>query len=113
MKYLLLLAIRIYWKIPTRLHQRCIFRESCSHYVYRLANEHGFFAGLKAYRERKALCRSGYVVYKSLGKYFLKTTNGCVFEEESIATKLLPPFNNNILDLDNYVPQGNLFKKSK
>ena len=48
MKYLLLLAIRIYWKLPTRLHQRCIFRETCSHYVYRIASTQGLWAGIQA-----------------------------------------------------------------
>lgn len=28
MRYLLLLAIRIYWVIPTKLHSKCIFKDS-------------------------------------------------------------------------------------
>ena len=102
MKYLLLLAIRIYWKIPTKLHQHCIFRETCSHYVYRIASEQGIFAAFKAIRERNELCRPGYIVYKSLGHYYLKTANGTIFEEGDIALSELPPINNKILDLDNY-----------
>lgn len=102
MKHLLMLAIRLYWKIPSRLHNRCIFRETCSHYVYRIANEHGFYSGLKALKERYELCRPNYIVYKSLGHYYLKTANGSIVEEEDIAPSELPPYNNNILDLDNY-----------
>lgn len=102
MKYLLLLAIRIYWKIPTRWHQRCIFRETCSHYVYRIASQQGFRAGLAALRERNELCRPGYIVYCSQGHYYLKTAGGTVFEEKDIALTELPPYNKKILDFDNY-----------
>lgn len=100
MKYLLLLAIRIYWKLPTRLHQRCIFRETCSHYVYRIASTQGLWAGIQAIKLRFKLCRPGYVVYKSEGRYYLKTANGVIIEEEDIAPSELPPICNNILDLD-------------
>ncbi len=100
MKYLLLLAIRIYWMIPTKAHDKCIFRETCSHYVYRIASEHGLMAGLRALRERNELCRPGYVVYQSGGKYYLRTANGTVIEEEEIAASELPPLNQNILNLD-------------
>ena len=102
MKFLLLLAIRIYWIIPTKWHDRCIFRETCSHYVYRIASQQGFIAGIKALRLRNELCRPGYVIYRSEGKYYMKTANGKVFSEEEIALKELPPYNNKILDLDIY-----------
>ena len=104
MKHLLLLAIRIYWKIPTKWHQRCIFRETCSHYVYRIASERGFIAGLAALKERNELCRPGYVVYRSQGHYFLQTVNGTIIEEKDIAKSELTPNNKHILDLDNYTP---------
>ncbi len=100
MRYLLLLAIRAYWLIPTRLHDKCIFRESCSHYVYRVARQRGFLAGLSALRKRNALCRPGYVVYRFEGKFFLKTAGGQVFNEDDIALSLLPPRNTNFLDFD-------------
>ena len=57
-------------------------------------------AGLRALRERNELCRSGYVVYQSGGKYYLRTANGTVIEEEEIAASELPPLNQNILNLD-------------
>lgn len=102
MKYLLLLAIRIYWKIPLKMHQRCIFRETCSHYVYRITSEEGLWAGLRALRERNELCRPGYLVYRSQGRFFLKTANGKIIQEEDIALSELPPNNQSFLDLDNY-----------
>lgn len=103
MKYLLLLAIRIYWKIPTRMHNRCIFRETCSHFVYRIASQQGFMAGIKALKLRNGLCRSGYVVYYSQGNFFLKTANGTIFSEDDIALSLLPPNNDKYLNLDSYL----------
>ncbi len=104
MKYLLLLAIRIYWRIPTKLHQKCIFRETCSHYVYRIASNQGFLAGIAALRERNELCRPGYVVYRYQGHYYLKTANGTIVEEQDIAFSELPPRNKNIIDIDSYKP---------
>lgn len=104
MKYLLLLAIRLYWKVPTKWHQRCIFRETCSHYVYRIASQQGFIAGIKALLLRNELCRSGYIVYRFQGRYYLKTANGTIFQEEDIALSELPPLNHHIIDIDNYIP---------
>ena len=104
MKYLLLLAIRIYWRIPTKLHQKCIFRETCSHYVYRIASNQGFLAGVAALRERNELCRPGYVVYRYQGHYYLKTANGTIVEDQDIAFSELPPRNKNIIDIDSYKP---------
>ena len=106
MKFLLQLAIRIYWRIPTRLHARCIFRETCSHYVYRIAGEQGFLAGIHALRERNRLCRPGYVIYRSQGHFFLKTATGEVFEEKDIALSELPPHNTRFLNLDCYPIQS-------
>jgi len=79
--------------IPTKLHKRCIFRETCSHYVYRIASQQGFFEGLRALKVRNELCRPGYVVYRSQGRYYLQTANGSVFAEDEIALSELPPHN--------------------
>lgn len=100
MKSLLLLAIRIYWRIPTKYHDKCIFRESCSHYVYRIAQQQGFRAGIRALLERNELCRPGYMVYKWEGRFYLKTAGGTLVREEEIAEKLLPPHSRRYLDFD-------------
>lgn len=100
MRYLLLLAIRIYWVIPTKLHSKCIFKETCSHYVYRIAKQQGFLAGINALKERNRLCRSGYVVYRFEGRFYLKTTDGHVFGQENISESILPPNNSSFFDFD-------------
>lgn len=111
MRKLLLLAIRFYWKIPTRLHEKCIFRESCSHYVYRMAKEQGFIVGIRAFLERNDLCRPGYVIYRSEGRYYMQTASGRIIDEKDIAQSELPPENNNIIDLDQYnVEETNVCK---
>ena len=110
MRYLLMFAIRLYWKVPTKLHDKCIFKETCSHYVYRIAEHQGFVAAIKAFKERNKLCRPGYVVYKSMGKFFLKTANGEIFEEEYISPNLLPPYRNTFLDFD---AMGQTFQPSE
>lgn len=93
-------AIRVYWLIPTKLHDKCIFKESCSHYVYRVAKHQGFNAAMKALKERNELCRPGYIVYKSMGAFFLKTAGGKVFSEESISSNVLPPVCKSYIDFD-------------
>ncbi len=100
MKYLLMFAIRIYWRIPSKLHSKCIFKETCSHYVYRIAEQKGFIDGMKAFLERNELCRPGYIVYRFDSKFYLKTANGQVFEEQYIASTLLPPYSNTFTDFD-------------
>jgi putative component of membrane protein insertase Oxa1/YidC/SpoIIIJ protein YidD len=100
MRYLLMFAIRIYWRIPTKLHDKCIFKETCSHYVYRIAEHQGVIPALKAFKERNRQCRPGYVIYRSKGKFYLKTAEGDVFEEDQISPRLLPPNKTSFLDFD-------------
>lgn len=60
MRYLFLLSIRIYWLIPVKNRRVCIFKESCSRYVYRITCKYGFIKGLSAFKERKQQCKPGY-----------------------------------------------------
>lgn len=60
MRYLFLLCIRIYWLIPSKNRRVCIFKESCSQYVYRITKKDGFKKGILAFKERKHQCQPGY-----------------------------------------------------
>ena len=63
MKYFLLLIIKIYWKlIPPSCRRSCLFAESCSRYVYRIAQEKGFLSGIRAFKERHKKCKPGYKI---------------------------------------------------
>lgn len=60
-KQLLLVFIKLYWRcIPVPKRRPCIFRESCSQYVYRTTSEDGFLPGIKAFIKRYRQCRPGY-----------------------------------------------------
>lgn len=60
MKWVLILVIRLYWLVPVRWRRSCLFKESCSHFVYRVACNEGGWAGIRALRSRIRQCRPGY-----------------------------------------------------
>lgn len=61
MRYLLLACIRGYWRlVPPQVRRVCLFRESCSSYVYRVAIVRGLGAAIRALRERRRQCAPGY-----------------------------------------------------
>ncbi|WP_435226168.1 membrane protein insertion efficiency factor YidD [Niabella hirudinis] len=61
MRYILLFAIHLYWLlIPKNKRKRCLFKETCSKYVYRITRQQGLHAGIKALKDRKKKCRPGY-----------------------------------------------------
>lgn len=66
MKYLILLIIRMYWLIKSKKSKpKCIFKKSCSHYVYEEALHYGFLRGLKAFHFRYKNCRYGNEIFKN------------------------------------------------
>jgi len=46
--------------IPPAKRRRCLFQESCSQHVERIAREHGGWVALKAFLARARSCRPGY-----------------------------------------------------
>lgn len=60
MRYLLLLSIHLYWIIPKKNRRQCIFKESCSKYVYRVTKNEGWKKGLLAIQGRRRQCRPGF-----------------------------------------------------
>jgi len=95
MKYFLLFAIQLYWKIiPEKNRRKCLFRESCSHYVYRRANDEGFLSGMRAFLDRIRQCRPGYTIYFDdiSNRFELHLKNGQVIDNDQIADRLLAPF---------------------
>jgi putative component of membrane protein insertase Oxa1/YidC/SpoIIIJ protein YidD len=57
MKYILMAAIQLYWLMPKAARRKCIFKKTCSHYVYDAAKEKGIEAGLMALKQRYRQCR--------------------------------------------------------
>ena len=92
MRWLILLPIRIYWSIISSNRRRqCIFKTSCSHYVYEQTLEIGFIAGLKALQYRYRNCRGGYMCYLNpiTERPEMVLVSGEVIHEEGIATRFI------------------------
>jgi len=92
MKFLFLLAIRSYWfLIPASKRRQCIFRESCSIFVYKETSTKGFLKGLDALKYRYQNCRSGFIVFDNPidGKKLMSLPNQQIIQEKEIAERLL------------------------
>lgn len=63
MRWVLILFIRGYRRLPDRIKRRCLFKETCSTLALRVAKEEGFLAACRAMRFRFSLCRPSYSVY--------------------------------------------------
>lgn len=66
MKYLILFIIKIYWKvIPASKRRKCVFKKSCSNYVFETTQKEGFIKGLKAFQFRYKNCRGNVEIFKN------------------------------------------------
>ena len=102
MKYILLVFIQLYWKlIPQSKRKVCLFRESCSNYIYRITNENGFIKGMTALRLRIIKCRPQYELYKVDNTFILRLQDGSVINENEISQFLLPPYNYKFNNIEN------------
>ena len=88
MRFLLLLIIRSYWiLIPKNKRRKCLFKKSCSNYVYETTQVNGFIAGLKALCFRIQNCRPGYdlIIDPETGKKRMILRTGVMIDKEEIA----------------------------
>jgi putative component of membrane protein insertase Oxa1/YidC/SpoIIIJ protein YidD len=92
MRQFLLLIIKLYWKfIPEKKRRKCLFKESCSNYVFRHTKEHGFLKGLLALKSRIKKCRGGYELYTGENGFEMKLSDGTVLYEEEISLNIMNP----------------------
>ena len=92
MKWPFLIIIKLYWKIiPEKKRRSCLFKESCSHYVYRHTTEYGFFSGIIALKLRVKKCRKGYQLYSGNTGFEMKLADGSIIKEEEISPNILNP----------------------
>ncbi|GAA3521026.1 hypothetical protein GCM10022393_39200 [Aquimarina addita] len=92
MKIILLLIIKLYWHIiPASKRRRCIFRKSCSNYVYEHTINEGFKAGIRAFNFRYQNCRGTYEVFKNplINELQVKLPNQQIIDKEEIAKSLI------------------------
>jgi len=86
MYYIVILIIKIYYKIyPEDQRRVCIYAESCSKYVLRVAKNKGFFEAIKAYSDRIKSCNVDYIHTFPDGVFInITTKNGVILEENEI-----------------------------
>ncbi|MET3537031.1 membrane protein insertion efficiency factor YidD [Chryseobacterium limigenitum] len=92
MKHILILLIRTYWIIiPAQKRRKCIFRISCSKYVYEKTINEGFIPGLKAFKYRFQNCRSGAHLIENpiTRKYQIILPGNQILNEEEISKHLI------------------------
>ncbi len=90
MKSLLRVLIQLYWfVVPESKRRSCLFRESCSKYVYRITSEKGFVEGIRAMKNRFQVCRAEYSLTSDNGSLTLHLCNGAQIQEEDIAINLV------------------------
>ncbi|KOS04811.1 hypothetical protein AM493_01200 [Flavobacterium akiainvivens] len=91
MKHLLLIIIKLYWLIPVSKRRTCLFKKSCSHFVYDATAHKGLFAGLKALQYRYKTCRHGAYVYKNTitGNIEMVLPNNDIVAHNDIADNIL------------------------
>ncbi len=77
--------------LPEKKISCCIFKETCSHYVYRHTVEGGFFIGISALRQRIKKCRKGHQLHSGLQGFEMELADGTVIKEDEIAPRILEP----------------------
>lgn len=89
MKFLLLLAIHLYWGLfPKAKRRKCIFRISCSKQVYQTTKSQGFLKGIQVFKYRYRNCRHGFQLFDlQSGERMMKLPNGDMINETEISER--------------------------
>jgi len=104
MKNVLRAAVRAYWAVwPRHLNRGCIYRETCSHHVYRVTDEGGFAAGLRALLSRVRTCRPGYTVSTDETGLGLILLDGSFLPDHLVADDVLAPIQLTITQLEQHL----------
>lgn len=90
MRLILIVIIKLYWLlIPKHRRRRCLFKKSCSIYVYEITKSEGLISGLGALRYRINNCNSHYNIMKINGEKVLVSKTNKVFNKKQINTSIL------------------------
>ena len=90
MKFFLLMIIKLYWLlIPESKRRRCLFKTSCSNYVYEKTQKGGLFSGLVALKFRVNNCNQHYTIMELDDQKILITKNNIIFNEQEINQSIL------------------------
>ena len=94
MKWLLVAVINLYRWLPNLINRQCLFKETCSSFVERVARESGFWPGLRSWRARVSQCRPGYLVYfdSEINDWQVRFADGSVPNTSDLADFILSPY---------------------
>ncbi len=94
MKRLFLLAIKSYWRlVPQKRRRKCLFKVSCSHYVYQQIKENGVSMGLRALHYRIQNCNAHYHIIEIEDEKVLVTKTHKVIRERELSHFILEKMN--------------------
>ena len=79
---------------PGFLRGKCLFKESCSNYVYRKTKEDGIIQGVKSFLFRFKNCRPNYYIINKGDEIILITVHNVAVEEKYIAEKIKTEYKN-------------------
>jgi putative component of membrane protein insertase Oxa1/YidC/SpoIIIJ protein YidD len=87
---MLTMPIRAYWLLwPSKWRRRCIYKESCSRYVYRVTTSDGLAEGLRALQRRWRSCRQGYELESRGSMLGLRLCDGTFVPESEVSDFLI------------------------
>lgn len=89
--------------MPADKRRKCLFKESCSQFVYNQTWEQGFLTGLSALVERNRKCRTGYKIIFEENNISLKLRDGSIIEESMISPNIVEPIRQQLRDFHNKV----------
>ncbi|MDZ7268367.1 MAG: membrane protein insertion efficiency factor YidD [candidate division KSB1 bacterium] len=95
MRSVIILWIQLYRNfVPEGKRRRCLFRESCSHHVERIARERGSFAAITAFLARARHCRPGYGFEWDADSdvWFLVCANGAKIPKVMVSEHILSEY---------------------
>lgn len=82
----------MYWFfIPQSNRRKCIFKKSCSNYVFETTQKEGFIKGLKAFQFRYKNCRANFAIFQNPidNKIQMILPSQIIINEEEIAERLV------------------------
>lgn len=90
MKITLIVIIKLYWLIiPKHKRRKCLFKKTCSNYVYEITKSEGLISGLKALSFRINNCNSHYSFIELEGEKILVTKTNYILKEDLLNQSLL------------------------
>ncbi len=90
MKFILISLIKLYWLlIPKHKRRKCLFKKSCSSYVYDVTKTYGLISGLKALKFRINNCNPQYRIIEVKGETVLITKSLRTFRQKDLNQSLI------------------------